>query len=143
MGKSKHVGSCYCGNIQFEIIVTDGPVAACHCLDCRKSSGAPFMVFVELDKENYIIKSGTPHAIQYAEGIKRRTFCRDCGSALSYENIKVPHLIDVNTMLLEKPEDFPIQYHVWTKRKLPGIIIDKGISQFRENSDRWENFQHD
>ncbi len=49
MGKNKHKGSCFCGEIKFEIIDTGGTVAACHCVDCRKSSGAPFMVFVVVE----------------------------------------------------------------------------------------------
>ncbi|MBT4661901.1 MAG: hypothetical protein HOI72_01865 [Candidatus Marinimicrobia bacterium] len=47
----------------------------------------------------------------------------------------IPYSMDINTMLLENPEDFPVKYHVWTKRKSPGIIIDSTIKQFRENSD--------
>ncbi|MBN4081360.1 GFA family protein [Caldithrix abyssi] len=139
MSEANHSGSCFCGKIQFEIKNTGGPVAACHCLDCRKASGAPFMVFVEVAMENYIIKSGIPASIRYAQGVKTRTFCRDCGSAFTYENSNVPDTIDVNTMLLEQPEAFPVQYHLWTKRKLPGIMIDKNIPVFSENSDSWEN----
>jgi len=133
-----HQGSCFCGNITFEIKDTGGTVAACHCLDCRKASGAPFMVFVVVNKENYIIKNGTPTSIQYADGIKKRTFCEDCGSAISYENKNYTKTIDINTMLLDNPEDFPVKYHVWTKRKLSGIIIDDNVAQFHENSDHWK-----
>ena len=50
MIENKHRGNCFCSNIQFEIIDTGGTVAACHCLDCRKASGAPFMVFVVVEK---------------------------------------------------------------------------------------------
>ena len=63
MKKNKHKGSCFCGNIQFEIKDTGGTVAACHCLDCRKASGAPFMIFIVVEKDNYIIDPGS---IQYA-----------------------------------------------------------------------------
>ena len=55
---------------------------------------------------------------------------------LCHKYIKmIPYSMDINTMLLENPEDFPVKYHVWTKRKSPGIIIDSTIKQFRENSD--------
>jgi hypothetical protein len=143
MKKNKHKGSCFCGNIQFEIKDTGGTVAACHCLDCRKSSGAPFMVFIVVEIDNYIIKSGNPGSIQYADGIKVRTFCKDCGSAISYENKNDTGTIDISTMLMEKPEDFIVKYHVWTKRQLPGIIIDENIQKFSEYSDLSEKFHGD
>ena len=68
MKKNKQKGSCFCGNIQFEIKDTGGTMSACHCLDCRKASGAPFKIFVVVEKDNYIIKSGNPGSIQYADG---------------------------------------------------------------------------
>ena len=84
MKKSKHKGSSFCGNIQFEIKDTGVTVAACHCLDCRKASGAPFMIFIVVEKDNYIIKSGNPGSIQYAN--QGTNIFKDCGSAISYEN---------------------------------------------------------
>ena len=46
-------------------------------------------------------------------------------------------------MLMGKPEDFIVKYHVWTKRQLPGIIIDENIQKFSEYSDLWEEFHGD
>jgi len=143
MKKNKHKGSCFCGNIQFEIKDTGGTVAACHCLDCRKASGAPFMIFVVVDIENYMIKNGNSGSIRYADGIKMRTFCSNCGSALTYENKHNPDDIHVNVALLEKPEDFQIQYHVWIKRKLPGVKIVENVPVYLENSDRWKELHGD
>ena len=132
MIENKHRGNCFCGNIQFEIIDTRGTVAACHCLDCRKASGAPFMVFVVIEKINYIIKSGKPGSIQYEDGFKVRTFCKDCGSSISYERKNRPDKIHIGTMLLENPTDLIVKYHLWTKSQLPGIIIDENVQKFPE-----------
>ncbi len=51
--------------------------------------------------------------------------------------------ISISTMLMEKPEDFIVKYHVWTKRQLPGIIRDENIQKFSEYSDLWEKFHGD
>ncbi|MBC8344644.1 MAG: GFA family protein [Candidatus Marinimicrobia bacterium] len=72
-----------------------------------------------------------------------RTFCKDCGSAISYENKNDSNTIDINTMLLDNPEVFTVKYHVWTKRQLPGIIIDENIQKFSENSDLWKELRQD
>ena len=46
-------------------------------------------------------------------------------------------------MLLDNPEVFTVKYHVWTKRQLPGIIIDENIQKFSENSDLWKELRQD
>ena len=82
MDGTTRTGGCLCGAIRYETAHPMGPVTACHCGQCRKSSG------------NYAVATPVPwDALRltgaprwYASsGSARRGFCAACGSYLFWE----------------------------------------------------------
>ncbi len=79
-----HHGACLCGSVTFE---AEGPlpdVVACHCTQCRKTSGhywaattAPFERFRITGTDGLGWFQSSPGA--------RRGFCRHCGASLFWE----------------------------------------------------------
>ncbi|OOF90361.1 hypothetical protein ASPCADRAFT_400859 [Aspergillus carbonarius ITEM 5010] len=71
------IGSCSCGNIRIEYTGQLLISGLCHCLDCRKLTGAPYSY-------NYIVKtsglhiSGSPKEV--TKSSDRNYFCPDCGT---------------------------------------------------------------
>jgi hypothetical protein len=62
---------------------------------------------------DFVITRGWP--AQYhssAEGT--RTFCRHCGSPLTYRHAGRPDHLDIMTCSLDDPDALPPAYHVWT-----------------------------
>nr|XP_019049699.1 hypothetical protein I302_00118 [Kwoniella bestiolae CBS 10118]OCF28629.1 hypothetical protein I302_00118 [Kwoniella bestiolae CBS 10118] len=37
-----HVGSCYCGSVTIKVLSTHDVQYACHCEDCKKTTGSAF-----------------------------------------------------------------------------------------------------
>ena len=78
-----HVGSCFCGCIEFA--VTGAPVEAgyCHCESCRAYSGAPFGAFTLWPDDRLTITRGAEHLGGFNKrGTSDRRFCTRCGSHL-------------------------------------------------------------
>src|SRR5947208_1066235 len=81
-------GRCFCGSVTFDF---DGPITdieICHCTRCQRASGSPFMAefLVRADKFRWLrgedLISFFDAPIVREPPAYRRSFCRNCGSAV-------------------------------------------------------------
>jgi hypothetical protein len=79
-------GSCLCGAVRFEVEGELPGPDACHCSQCRKSSGH---YFASSDVPRSALRvSGEEHVTWYRSSEKvRRGFCSICGSTLFWDPI--------------------------------------------------------
>ena len=56
-------GGCLCGAIRYEGIGEPYNVTHCHCEDCRKSAGAPFVTWASFRRGNFQFTKGKPREI--------------------------------------------------------------------------------
>lgn len=82
-----HKGSCLCGAVRFEVAGELKPPDACHCTQCRKSSGH---VFASTDIARAAVTiSGGENLTWYRSSQKvRRGFCSTCGSPLFWDPLE-------------------------------------------------------
>jgi hypothetical protein len=61
----------------------------------------------------------------------RLMFCPDCGSRVWHdrEGIDWP-TVSIEGGSLDQPLDLRAAVHVWTSRKLPGVVILEGVARF-------------
>lgn len=79
-GDSTTHGSCMCGSVRYRVDGPLRPIIACHCIQCRKSSG------------HYVAATACPTKALHVEGDTlqwfassaqaERGFCKRCGSNL-------------------------------------------------------------
>jgi hypothetical protein len=121
-------GGCLCGLIRYRI--TGAPTASslCHCLSCRRASGAPTVAWVTVERRQFAILMGSPRSFQSSPGVLRG-FCGSCGTALTYENSKNPLTIDITTLSLDDPNRFPPDEEVWLEDKVSWQITDASRGQ--------------
>ncbi|WP_299192828.1 GFA family protein [uncultured Litoreibacter sp.] len=75
-------GSCLCGAITYETSGALRPVVACHCAQCRKTSGN-YVTATSVARDRITIK-GEP--VWFASSdTARRGFCGTCGSNLFWD----------------------------------------------------------
>jgi hypothetical protein len=88
---------CSCGAVALSLPGPSSLVAACHCIDCQRRTGAPFGVGAFYRAE--VVKiSGDPkeYVRAAASGGKVRSyFCRDCGSTVYWTADNLPAMIGV------------------------------------------------
>ena len=60
-----------------------------------------------------------------------RTFCKRCGTSLTYEQI-TEDSIDIAVTTLDDPDSLTPTCHIWVSDKLPWIHISDGLPQYQE-----------
>ena len=120
MDKNGIAGRCYCGKIRYW---ASGPVkhqGNCHCANCRRAAGAQAVAWVTVAKQSFRYTKGKPK--RYRTPTKAwRTFCKDCGTSLTYETPSRPQDIDLTTGSLDHPEKFPPWRDYFVEEKLPWV----------------------
>jgi hypothetical protein len=81
-----HKGACLCGAVRFRVEGDLNPPDACHCSQCRKSSGH-FWASTDVARAALRIE-GEDSISWYASSERvRRGFCRQCGSSLFWDPV--------------------------------------------------------
>lgn len=81
-----HKGSCLCGAVTFTVEGSLPPPNACHCTQCRKTSGH-YWTSTDVPRAAVTIQ-GEDHLTWFRSSAKaRRGFCASCGSALFWDPI--------------------------------------------------------
>ena len=104
-------GQCHCGAVHYEMPEETIHQAICHCSDCRRHAGAPFVSWALVDKAGMTVEGETREYASSENG--RRHFCPKCGTSLFYTNeAAFPGKIDVQTGTLDRPDAMPPQVQV-------------------------------
>ncbi|MFI5306019.1 MAG: GFA family protein, partial [Polyangiales bacterium] len=76
-------GSCMCGGVKYEATGPLTLMARCHCVQCRKASGAEFATNGNVPADGFHLVSGEDLLRRYESSPgKFRVFCGRCGSPL-------------------------------------------------------------
>jgi len=81
-----HSGSCLCGAVQFTIAGDLTAPDACHCTQCRKSSGH-FFASCDVPRSAVTIENEDKLTWFRSSEKVRRGFCATCGSSLFWDPI--------------------------------------------------------
>jgi hypothetical protein len=120
-------GSCLCGAVTFEVAgALPGP-DACHCSQCRKSSGHYF-ASTDVPRAALAV-AGAEHVTWYRSSDKvRRGFCSVCGSPLFWDPIGRDWTA-VAMGAFETPTGTRLAKHIFTADKGDYYDIADGLPQ--------------
>lgn len=124
-------GSCLCGAIQYRITGKADGSCHCHCEWCRKTTGAPLVTWATVARENFEITKGTMAAFASSND-GGRSFCRDCGTHITFESKEYPDYLDVAVCTLDIPEKLPPERHIWTRSQLTWNRVDEHLPKAKE-----------
>jgi hypothetical protein len=125
-------GGCLCGRTRYVLTSRPYDLGNCHCIDCRRASGAPFVTWGSVPSGNLEIRLGEPKKVPHAQRI--RTFASCCGTPLFFEEQANATEVDVAIATLDLPEPFPPQINIWTEDRLPWVQLDPGLPAFLKSS---------
>jgi hypothetical protein len=125
-------GGCQCGAVRFAISAKPLEVYVCHCRECRKQSASAFGISVIVPAASFRVTQGVvkewTRPTDSGNTLVCR-FCPNCGSRLWHASPGAD-AVSVKGGSLDEPVDFAAAVHIWTARKLPGVIIPDGVPQF-------------
>jgi hypothetical protein len=111
-------GGCHCGAIRYRLASEPSHVDLCHCLDCRRSSGAPVVCWAGFNQADLVLEKGSPRSFN-SSGTAHRDFCGDCGTGLFYRNEGLlPGMVEVQSATLDDPEALPPHQHIQAAERL-------------------------
>jgi hypothetical protein len=127
-------GGCFCGKIRYRARGTPLYPTICHCTSCRRTSGAPLVAWASFRTADIEWLAGAPRRLDSSE-IAHRTFCGDCGTALTFVYRAEPELTDVTLASLDRPELIEPADHTFSKSLIPWIHLADGLPRFAERRD--------
>jgi len=122
-----HKGACLCGAVSFEVAgALPGP-DACHCSQCRKTSGH---VWASTDvARSAVTIHGADNVTWFQSSSQvRRGFCSTCGSALFWDPIQKDFL-GIAMGAFEQPTNTRLRIHIHVADKGDYYGIDDGLPQ--------------
>lgn len=128
-GTAVREGGCQCGAVRYEIHGPVQKIYVCHCRECRKQSSSAFGISLFVARTALRLIRGQPRRWSRTGDSGRMidcAFCPDCGTRLWHERPAMPAIVTVKAGTLDEPVDISDAVHIWTSRKLPGVVIPAG-----------------
>lgn len=82
--REAHVGGCLCGGVRFEADAPLRAVIACHCSQCRKTSGH-YWAATSVQLDRFRLTADASLAWYRSSATARRGFCGRCGASLFWQ----------------------------------------------------------
>ncbi len=105
-------GRCLCGGVTYEVRGPLRNVVACHCDECRRSSGSFWAATGARREDLTIIEDGLLKWYGSSPGI-RRGFCGGCGASLFWDS-KERSFMAIAAGSLDKPTGLNLVAHIFT-----------------------------
>lgn len=116
-------GGCLCGAVRYEAREPLRPVIACHCEQCRRTSGH-HVAATAVARPDLTI-SGEPSWFQSSD-TARRAFCPTCGSNLFWDG-KNSSTIAIFAGTLDDASGLALTGHIYTADKGAYYEINDGL----------------
>ena len=122
------IGKCACGLVNYKI--KDKPLftQACHCNNCKISTGSSFVIHTMIFEDDFELNGNVESTLLPTGSGKgyRAYFCNNCGVYLYCKYNIAKSRIAIRTATLDQP--ITPQAHIFVKDKDPWIeIINKDI----------------
>lgn len=131
-------GQCFCGSLRYRMHGRPMFVHCCHCKDCQRQSGSAFAINGLIEADRIELNSGQPvaHAMPTDSGRPHDIYrCEACQTAVWSDYGKRSWLRFVRLATLENPGDFVPDVQIYTRSKLPWVVLPEGAAIFDEYYD--------
>lgn len=127
-----HTGQCHCG--QFQITIQGEPThsAYCHCIDCRRITGAPAAMLISFSAEQITSIEGETQTYRSSEQVTR-TFCPNCGSNIGYFDDRLAEGY-YHIGLFDNPDPLQPAVHAWQSRQISWLSLHDNLPKFARSS---------
>lgn len=127
-------GGCACGAIRYSLADSPYAVNCCHCTDCQREIGSAFAVNAAI--ETTLLHATGPEPLvdhlASASGAGQTVMrCPQCHTPLwSHYGGLGAKAAFVRAGTLDNPALCPPTAHIWTRSKLPWVMLDPAIPAF-------------
>ncbi len=130
MSQNISCGGCLCGSVRYEATGQPYNITHCHCLDCRRSSGAPFVTWASFRRTDFRFTTAEPSQLSWAGRL--RLFCPFCGTPVMFTTGPDAEEVDVTVCSFDSPESLTPRDHIWIEDRLPWVRLADGLPTYRQ-----------
>lgn len=126
-------GGCQCGAVRYELRGEPIELYVCHCLECRRQSASAFGMSLRVRLADLRVTRGEPRFWTRGTDSGGRlacALCTECGSRLWHQPEPAGETATVKAGSIDGGVDMSRAAHIWTARKMPGVVIPEGVPQF-------------
>src|ERR1700741_3409431 len=142
------IAHCCCGSLRAEATGEPAFVAACHCTECQRRTGAPFGVSTYFPKDR--VRTEGPSKVYVRGSDSERKieihFCPDCGTSVFWYAEWSRDLIGIAFGAFADPSMSRPTVSVWETTRHPWVAFDhqRGRFGYHPESDarHWEQIIH-
>ena len=129
-----HKGQCLCGGVRYEITGPLRPVIACHCSQCRRTSGH-FLAATEAPTSAIKLTAAETLTWYASSEFAKRGFCNRCGGNLFWRELDASKdRTSIMAGTLDPPTNLRIEKHIYVADKSDYYSIDDDARQWEQNS---------
>ena len=128
-------GGCQCGEVRYEVRGKPVDLYVCHCRECQKQSSSAFGISLLVRSADLVLLSGTPKVWTRPATIAGSfgcAFCPNCGSRVWHGNADTDDVVSIKGGSLDRPPDLSSATHIWTSRKLLGVLFPDHVETHLE-----------
>jgi hypothetical protein len=115
MNETKHSGGCLCGGVRYEIRGELRGVIACHCSQCRRTSGH-HAAMTSAPNERLSLTAAASLVWYPSSASAERGFCGVCGSNLFWRP-RAENRTSIAAGTLDTPTGISIERHIFVGEK--------------------------
>ena len=116
-------GHCCCGTVHYRCGAPLHPATLCHCESCRRVAGAHAVAWLTVAASSLVYTHGEPAEFS-SSARARRSFCRNCGTPLTYRNEDRAAEIDITLVTLDQSQRF--QAEAKKQGRTVELVIHRG-----------------
>jgi len=108
-------GRCLCGGVQYKIDGAARDVVACHCEQCRRTSGH-YVAATRTNLEDFTLVADDTLVWYQSSDVAKRGFCQRCGGNLFWQP-ENGDTISVHAGTLDPPTELTTAAHIFADFK--------------------------
>ncbi len=114
----KVTGGCLCGAVRYEVLGKPYKITYCHCLSCRKATGAPIVAMVMFRDCEVSYSGQEPQRYDSSPGV-RRGFCPTCGTPITWDGEwDGGPIFEFHISTLDRPDEFAPDRHAFVRHRI-------------------------
>ncbi len=122
--KELHTGGCLCGSVRYAIHGAMRDVVACHCSQCRRTSGH-FAAMTSAPSSAIVLTARDSLAWYKSSSTAERGFCQQCGSNLFWREFG-SDTTSITAGTLDGATGLKIMRHIFVQDKSDYYSITDG-----------------
>lgn len=119
-------GGCFCGHVRYRMRGRPMFIQCCHCRDCQRQSGGPFVMNGMIEAERVELIEGEPVAVSmptdsgHPHDIHR---CAECQTAVWSDYGRRGWMRFMRMLTLDRAHEFQPNAHIFTRSHVPWVPL--------------------